>query len=80
MKLEVICYAESKADERPVRFQLDGHHYLVEEILDRWYGPDKIFYKLRAGDGNFYILSREWSRPEGVWELVSFSSNRAASE
>ncbi len=72
MKAEVDCYAGRKADERPVRFRLGGHAYQVEEILDRWYEPGKEFYKVRADDGNLYILSRESSVPEGVWELVSF--------
>jgi uncharacterized protein (UPF0128 family) len=72
MKLEVVCYAGSKADERPVRFRLDGHEYLVEEILDQWYGPEKAFYKVRADDGNLYILSRQTSIPDGLWDLVSF--------
>jgi hypothetical protein len=72
MTVEVVCYAGMKADERPVRFRLDGHEYLIEEILDQWYGPDKAFYKVRANDGNLYILSREASIPDGLWDLVSF--------
>jgi hypothetical protein len=56
MKLHVQCYSGSKADERPVRFRLDDREYLVEEILDQWYGPEHIFFKLRADDSNFYIL------------------------
>ena len=61
-----------KGDERPVRFRLDGHEYLVEEVLDQWYGPEHVFFKLRADDRNVYILRRETSVPEGAWELVSF--------
>jgi hypothetical protein len=72
MKLEVVCYSGRKADERPVRFSLDGHQYLVEDILDQWYGPEKAFYKVRADDGNLYILSTQISVPDGPWELVSF--------
>jgi hypothetical protein len=72
MKLEVVCYAGMKADERPVRFRLDGKEYLVEEILDQWYGPDTAFFKISADDGNLYILSRETSVTEGLWDLVSF--------
>lgn len=37
MRLRVQCYAGSKADERPLRFQLGERLYLVEEILDQWY-------------------------------------------
>jgi hypothetical protein len=72
MKLEVDCYSGRKADERPVRFRLEGCQYLVEEILDQWYGPHDAFYKVRADDGNLYILRRDTSTPEGAWHFVSF--------
>ncbi len=61
MKVEVDCYSGYKADERPVRFRLDGHEYLVGELLDQWYGQNELFFKLRADDGNLYILSREYA-------------------
>ena len=68
--MRVECYAGRKADERPLRFSLDGHDYLVEEILDQWYGPSHTFFKLRANDGNLYILGH---REEGdEWTLESF--------
>jgi hypothetical protein len=72
MKLQVDCYSGRKSEERPVRFRLDGRQYLVEEVLDQWYGPHDAYYKVRADDGNFYILRRETSTPEGTWDLVSF--------
>jgi uncharacterized protein (UPF0128 family) len=72
MRLEVECYSARKADERPVRFRLDGHEYLVEELLDQWYGENDAFYKVRADDGNLYILRQETSTPEGSWHLASF--------
>ncbi len=69
MKLEVDCYSGRKADERPVRFRLDGRQYLVEEVLDQWYGPHDAFYKVRADDGNLYILRRKRRRLRklGIW-------------
>jgi hypothetical protein len=48
MNLEVECYPGYTSDERPVRFRLYGHDYFVEELLDRWYGPDDTFFKVRA--------------------------------
>ena len=78
MKLEVECYSGRKAEERPLRFRLEGHPYVVEEVLDQWYGPDDVFYKLRADDGNLYILKKETSTPDGVWSLVSFRQSRKA--
>ena len=47
MKLPVECYAGGKADERPVRVQLDNRDYLVEEVLDQWYGPDDQLWPFR---------------------------------
>jgi len=72
MKVLVTCYSGRKADERPVRFRLEGHEYIVEEVLDQWYGPEHLFFKLRADDGNVYLLRHETSAPDGEWELVSF--------
>ena len=72
MQIEVECYSGHKADERPVRFRLDGHDYPVEELLDQWYGQSDIFFKVRADDGNLYILSCESSSPASRWRLVSF--------
>jgi len=76
MRVEVECYAGRKADERPVRFRLDEHEYMVEEVLDQWYGPEHVFFKIRADDGNLYILQHETSVPEGGWDLVSFREPR----
>ena len=72
MRVEVECYAGRKADEKPRRFRLDEHEYTVEEVLDTWYAPEHVFFKIRADDGNLYILRHETSVPDGHWELVSF--------
>ncbi|HYT23650.1 MAG TPA: hypothetical protein VEW05_25855 [Candidatus Polarisedimenticolia bacterium] len=72
MKLSVECYSGRKADERPVRFWLDGKQYQVEAVLDQWYDPQGIFYKVRANDGNIYIIRQQTSTPDGTWDLVSF--------
>jgi len=72
MKLEVDLYSGRIADERPVRFRLDGHEYLVEEVLDESYGPSDSYFKVRADDGNLYILRKETSAPDGPWHLESY--------
>jgi hypothetical protein len=68
--LQVQCYAGRNADERPVRFQLKDCDFIVEEVLDQWYGPDDLFFKVRADDGNLYILRR--NLPTDKWSLESF--------
>lgn len=72
MKIEVVCHSGYKGDERPLRFRLSGRDYTVEETLDQWYGPDALYFKVRAGDGGVYILRRRTGTPEGEWTLESF--------
>lgn len=74
MKLRVECHAGQKADERPVRFQIDEHLYEIEEVEDQWYGPEAIFFKVRADDGNLYILCHNAERDD--WSLESFRKVR----
>ena len=78
MTLRVECYAGGRADERPIRFRLDDHAYMVEEVLDQWYGPDDAFFKVRADDGNLYILRQNRSKPERAWSLESYRGMRQA--
>jgi hypothetical protein len=72
IKLSVECYAGRKADERPVRFWLEEKQYQVEAVLDQWYDPESIFFKVRADDGNLYILRQQTSTADWTWELDSF--------
>jgi hypothetical protein len=71
MRLQVECYSGRKADERPVRFRLDEREYTIEEIVAQWYGPDHAFFKIRASDGNRYVIRHETAWTGGGWELVS---------
>ena len=72
VKLHVECYSGNKVDERPVRFRLGERLYMVEEVLDQWYGPDDSFFKVRADDGNLYILRQNLSTAQRGWHLESF--------
>jgi uncharacterized protein (UPF0128 family) len=72
LKVQVECYSGQKEGERPVRFRMGDHEYIVEEVVDQWYGPEHLFFKVHANDGNLYIIRRETSVPDGSWDLVSF--------
>jgi hypothetical protein len=74
MIVQVQCYAGHKADERPVRFRIGDRDYMVEEIIEQWYGPDDAFYKVRADDGNMYLLGRHISA--GTWNVESVQKPR----
>jgi len=69
-------FSGMRHEERPIRFRLGGQDYFVEELLDQWYGPHNVFFKVRANDGNVYILRRRSSVPEGEWSLESFRDMR----
>ena len=80
--LQVECYAGTKADERPLRFRVETPRrgvsttatrtYEVIEVLDQWYGPDYLCFKVLADDGNHYILRHD--EREDVWTLDAFRS------
>jgi hypothetical protein len=72
MKIRVECYSGYKTDERPVRFFLGERGYQVMEIRDQWYGPESTYFKVRADDGNFYILRNAWSEQSSEWFLEAF--------
>ena len=74
MNVTVEAYSGYKANERPFRFQLEDRAYEVLEILDRWYGPDSVYFKVRAEDQNYYILRYDSDQDE-----VSLESFRRAS-
>lgn len=80
MKLRVECYSGGKADERPVRFYLNEQVYFVEEVIDQWYGPSDLFFKVRADDGNLYILRQHPALPENTWSLESFRKSESDAE
>jgi len=71
MHVRVECYAGYKADERPLRFCLGTHRYEVAEVLDQWYGPSETYFRVRADDGNTYIL-RHSSGESDAWTLEAF--------
>ena len=50
---------------------------MVEELLDQWYGPDDVFFKVRADDGNLYILRHKSSANQDAWMLEGFREIRS---
>ena len=76
--LKVESYSGYKADERPLRFSFPdkpgGRVFDVTEVLDQWYGVGYQCFKVRADDGNFYILRH--LQAADIWLLDSFRSSR----
>jgi hypothetical protein len=72
LELRVECYAGYKADEKPTRFYIGEGRYEVEEVLDQWYSPNDTYFRVRADDGNIYVLRHTEHGSEDVWTLESF--------
>ena len=78
LEIRVECYAGYRADERPLSFELCSRRFEVAEVEDRWYSPGATYFRVRATDGNFYVLRHE----EGIdaWTLDAFRASRDADE
>ena len=70
MRIHVECPTE-RAAEGPRRFVLGEHTIEVEDLLDRWYGDDADYFRVRGEDGHLYVLKH--FRVADRWELTSFT-------
>jgi hypothetical protein len=70
LTIEVECYSGSRALERPTRFTLGGKTYDVVDVEDQWYEPGGIYFRVRASDGNLYILRHD--EVNDTWTLDAF--------
>lgn len=73
-EIHVKCYAGHRADERPLRFELRGRQFEVADVEDRWYSPDATYFRVRAHDGNFYVLRHDAG--QDGWTLDAFRAAR----
>ena len=73
LEIRVQCYSGYRADERPLRFEFHGRSFEVAEVEDRWYSPGAVYFRVRATDGDFYVLRHD----EGIdtWFLEAFRSS-----
>jgi hypothetical protein len=72
--IHVDCYAGFRADERPERFVLRGRAFEVEDVDGRWYSPDASYFRVRASDGNYYVLRHD--EAQDFWTLDGFRAAR----
>jgi hypothetical protein len=69
-EIHVQCYSGHRADERPVRFALGEKFLQVISVDDQWYSPDATYFRVKASDGNSYVLRH--SLEKDVWTLDAF--------
>ncbi len=69
----VSCYSGHRHATRPISFFYADRHYRVVELERSWYeeclegGERKTCFRVRADDGNLYVLSR--GENGGEWTL-----------
>jgi hypothetical protein len=68
--IKVECYAGYKADQRPLRFTMGAQILEVSEVEDQWYSPTSRHFRVRANDGNIYILRHD--EEQDRWSLDAF--------
>ena len=66
--IEVSCYSGYRYGERPVSFKLLEKTFVVKEIIDRWYGEDYLYFKIRADDQRVYLLKYDLGQDR--WSLT----------
>ena len=70
MRIQVECRDE-RASGAPLRFVLGEHTIEVDDLLDRWYGDEADYFRVRGADGHVYVLKHV--RGHDSWELSSFT-------
>jgi hypothetical protein len=74
IEMPVECYSGYRADERPLRFVFRGHEYEVQDLDGQWYSPDATYFRVRAQDGNYYVLRHDIGQDS--WTLHGFRAAR----
>ena len=70
MRIRVEC-GRQPANGGPLSFVLGDHTIEVDDLLDRWYGDDATYFRVRGADGHLYVLKH--LRGNDRWELTSFT-------
>lgn len=78
MRIQVRTYSGYKADERPLSIDLGEATVAVQEVLDRWYGPDHTYFKVLGDNDTTYVIRHDLERD--AWEMVVMENPSAGPE
>lgn len=66
MIITVETYSGYKSNEKPLAIVIDKKRLKVEQVLDRWYGEDYEYFKIKTENGCNYII--RYDRINDLWE------------
>jgi len=69
LTIHVTAYSGHKANERPRDFTVDEELYEIDEIEDRWYEPEAMYFRVRTTEGKRFIL--RYTESDDEWTLQS---------
>ena len=72
-EIKVEAYSGYKSCQRPLRFTLGQRILKVLSVEDQWYSPASIYFRVRADDGNMYVLRHD--EEEDRWALDAFRAS-----
>ena len=75
--IRVDCYSGYKADERPMRLQLQDGAREIVAIEDRWYSPGATYFRVLVRDGDRYLLRHE--EAQDIWSLAGYRAGACTS-
>src|SRR5438093_2885229 len=67
--IHIDSYSGFKANERPQQFVLDEDVYEIAAVLDQWYEPSAMYFKVQSTAGKLYLLRYDEHQDE--WTLQS---------
>jgi hypothetical protein len=65
----VTAYSGDKASQRPQEFVCDDEIYEFAAVLDQWYEPSAVYFKVQSTEGKTYLLRYDGQADE--WTLQS---------
>jgi hypothetical protein len=74
LSIGVECYAGHRGEQTPRTLILGARRIAVADVLDAWLAPDHRYFKLKAADGDTYLVRHD--ERSNTWELTMFRSQR----
>jgi len=56
VRATVRCLASSRANERPISFLLDNAEIEIRSIVESWWEPDYLYFRIETKDSRIYKL------------------------